>query len=219
MYKICSKCSPWDMISILWRCLLHSAFLRLESKWKYLILHTLAGIVWIMEAHSDWKPPFKWNAGNSMHHRFDVFLQKSLRCAFDGVIVTIHCNAQWNDNIFFPQPVKQSQSFDNHMKDLSADNPNIWWSTQAAFFLSVAHDIFFFTLSLHRAPCARSKMKTLPAATDCLLLLSPMFEDWTLCFFSLYGLFKLISDRFQPPVVNTSGAHWTKLSLARSWGC
>lgn len=143
MYKICSKCSPWDMISILWRCLLHSAFLRLESKWKYLILHTLAGIVWIMEAHSDWKPPFKWNAGNSMHHRFDVFLQKSLRCAFDGVIVTIHCNAQWNDNIFFPQPVKQSQSFDNHMKDLSADNPNIWWSTQAAFFLSVAHDIFF----------------------------------------------------------------------------
>lgn len=121
------------------------------------------------------KTSLNGRAGESAHCLFEVFQQKSRRCTMHSVIVTIHCNNRRNDNTFFP-PVKQSQSLGNRRKDLSADNQNSRWGTQLGFFCCQMH-MTFFSLFFLFFSCTklcvpdRSRVETLPAATDCLLLL------------------------------------------------
>lgn len=68
------------------------------------IPHTLAGIAEpLFGKQSDWKPPSNEVQATPRTASLTRFLLKSHRCAIDNVIVTIHCNARWNDNIFFCQ--------------------------------------------------------------------------------------------------------------------
>lgn len=124
----------------------------------------------------------KWRAGDSRHRRFGAFLRRSRRCAIDNVIVTIHCNARWNDNIFF-QLSSKVKVLATAGKDLSADNQNSRWGTRVGFFCCRSRQLrmaffffsrpFFFLFFFCVKLCVpdRSGVETLPAATDCLLLL------------------------------------------------
>lgn len=120
------------------------------------IPHSLAGIAQPLFGNQ-WtrgqvglETSLKWRAGDSTHRRFDAFLRRSRRCAIDNVIVTIHCNARWNDNIFF-QLSSKVKVLATAGKDLSADNQNSRWGTRVGFFCCWSrrlHMTFFFFLAL-----------------------------------------------------------------------
>lgn len=120
----------------------------------------------------------KWSTGESRLRLFELFLQKSRRCAIDSVIVTIHCNNRWNDNIFFStchEKVKVLAAAEKICLQIIKTAGEVLNS--ASFVARCTWHFFFHPFFLFFLTCTklcvqdRSGVETLPAATDCLSLL------------------------------------------------